>query len=101
MMAIFSIGIPRASLYSDFGLTYRGLVDWLDASINYRHVFEKTNSKWKKENRPHLNTTVKWECFDFDLSNRARLEYGNREDAENFWRYRNKFTVKLPFKLTK
>lgn len=87
--------------HSDLGLTYSGLAEWLDISLNYKYIFEEKKSKWKEENRPHLNAALKWELFDFSFSNRGRFEYRNREDAENYWRYRNKFTIKLPFKLTK
>ncbi|MBU4140893.1 MAG: DUF2490 domain-containing protein, partial [Candidatus Omnitrophica bacterium] len=62
--------------------------------------FEEKNSDWKYENRPHLNATVKLKLGDFKLSNRGRFEYRNREGADTLWRYRNKFTIKFPFKLT-
>jgi len=87
--------------HSDLGVTYSGLADWLDVGINYRHIFEEKNSKWKEENRPHLNATLKGKLFDCSFSNRGRFEYRNRETSEEYWRYRNKFTIKLPFKLTK
>ncbi len=87
--------------HSDLGLSYSGLASWLNLGINYRHIFEEKSSDWKVENRPHLNATVKWKLSDLSLSNRGRLEYRNREDADNFYRYRNKFTIKTPFKFTK
>ncbi|MBL7132052.1 MAG: DUF2490 domain-containing protein [Candidatus Omnitrophica bacterium] len=99
----FRFGDNGSNLYyqhSDLGLIYSGIADWLDVGINYRHIFEEKNSKCKQENRPHLNADVKWKLFDFNFSNRGRLEYRNREDAENFWRYRNKFTIKPPVKFT-
>ncbi len=85
----------------DLGLTYSGLAEWLDLGLNYRQVSEKKSGKWKEENRPHMNATLKWELWDFGFSNRSRFEYRNIEDADNSWRYRNKLTVKLPLKLTK
>ena len=87
--------------HSDLGLAYSGFANWFDLGINYRHIFEKKSSKWRVENRPHLNATLKWKLLDFGFSNRGRFEYRSRKDTEDFWRYRNKFTIKTPFKLTK
>lgn len=97
-------GDDASNLYyhrTDLSVTYSGITDWLDAGVSYRHVFEEKSSDWKQENRPHLNAAVKWKISDIDFSNRVRFEYRNREDAENYWRYRNKFSIKFPFKLTK
>lgn len=100
----FRFGDNASNFYyehSDFGVVWSGLAKWIDLGLNYRHVFEERSSQWREENRPHLNATVKWKLFGIDFSNRGRLEYRNREKAEDFLRYRNKFTVKVPFKLTK
>ncbi len=100
----FRFGDNASNFYyqhTDLGITYSGLAEWLSLGLNYRHVFEEKNSKWREENRPHLNAAFKWKLFNLPLSNRGRLEYRNREKAEDFWRYRNRFTVKLPFQLTK
>lgn len=100
----FRLGDNGGNLYyqhSDWGVTYSGVAEWLDLGVFYRHIFEKKDSKWRRENRPHLDAAVKWELFDCAMSNRGRFEYRNREDAEDFWQYRNKFTMKLPFKFTK
>ncbi len=78
-----------------------GLAEWIDLGLNYRHIFEEKSSKWRVENRPHLNANIKWKLFGMDFSNRGRLESRIREKADNFLRYRSKFTVKAPFKLTK
>lgn len=88
--------------YSDLGLTYSGLVDWLDLGINYRQIFEKDGSnKWGYENRPHLNITFKGKVNDWSLSNRSRFEYRNKEEGNDGWRYRNKSTIKIPIKFTR
>ena len=86
--------------HSDLGLTYSGLSDWLDLGLNYRQIFEKKSSEWKEENQPHINAVLKWQFQDFSLSNRARFAYKNREDADNFWQFRNKLTIKSPWKVT-
>jgi len=87
--------------HSDLGVNYSGLAEWLDLGLNYRHIHEEKSDNWKVENRPHFNATAKWKLLDIAFSNRGRLEYRNREDAENYWRYRNKFSIKTPLKLSK
>jgi hypothetical protein len=84
--------------HSDLGVRYSGLAPWLELGANYRQVFEKKNSDWKQENRPHINVSVKAEVLHWAVSNRSRMEYRNREDADDFWRYTNKSTVKFPWK---
>jgi len=100
----FRFGNNADTLYyqhSDIGVTYSGLASWLSLGINYRQIFEESGSSWLKENRPHFNVTAKGDFFDWGLSNRARLEYRNRQDNEDYFRYRNKLTIKTPFKFTK
>ena len=87
--------------HSDLGVVYTGAADWLDIGINYRHIFEKKTDDWREESRPHLNATVKWRACDLSFSNRGCLEYRSRDSAEDFWRYRNKLTVGLPWEFTK
>ncbi len=87
--------------HEDLGVTYSGLAKWLDLTLSYRHINEEKSGGWKMENQPNLNADVKWKLFDFNLGNKLRLEYRNREAADSGWRYRNKFTIKTPFKLTK
>lgn len=87
--------------HSDLGFIYSGFAQWLDLGANYRHIYEKNKGKWFLENQPHLNATLKWKFDEWSLSNRSRFEYRNRQGREDFWRYRDKFTVKIPFKFTK
>jgi hypothetical protein len=88
--------------HSDLGFVYQSLADWIDLGFNYRQVFARKGSAddWKQENRPHLNFTLKGKLFDLNVSNRSRFEYRDIETRDDHWRYRNKFTVKLPFELT-
>jgi len=88
--------------HSDLGFVYKGSPAWVELGFNYRQIFDRGDSEgeWKQENRPHLNVTLKGRLFDLDMSNRSRFEYRDREDKEDLWRYRNKFTVKLPLELT-
>lgn len=101
----FRLGDDGGELYyhhSDLGFVYRGLADWIDLGFNYRQVFARADSEseWKQENRPHVNVTLKGKLYDLDVSNRARFEYRDREEKEDHWRYRNKFTIKVPLELT-
>ena len=100
----FRLGESGGHLYyhhSEVGFVYKSFADWVDLGLNYRQVFEKdSKGEWKQENQPNLNVTLKSKLFGLDVSDRSRLEYRDREDKEDVWRYRNKFTVKLPFELT-
>jgi len=100
----FKFGDDAGRLYyhhCDLGFVYKGFSDWIDLGFNYRQAFEKNgDGEWSRENRPHLNVTLKGKLFDLDLSDRSRLEYRDRENKKDIWRYRNKFTVKLPLELT-
>jgi len=83
------------------GLTYSGLAKWIDLGFNYRQVIERdSKGKWKLEDQPNLNVTLKGKMFGLDVSDKSRIEYRILEDRKDVWRYRNKFTVKLPFELT-
>lgn len=75
----------------------------LDLGLNYRQVYDKKvpHGKFKEENRPHMNATVKWELFGFKLDDRSRLEYRHFDYQSDRWRYRNKVTAKFPWKFTK
>jgi hypothetical protein len=83
------------------GFTYSGLAKWIDLGFNYRQVFERNSKgKWKREDQPNLNVTLKGKLFGLDVSDRSRIEYRVLEDRKDVWRYRNKVAVKLPFELT-
>jgi len=86
----------------DLGIVYKSLAEWLDLGLNFKKEYEKDSSgKFRHENRPNLNITVKGKLFDLPFSNRSRLAWRDFETKEEVWRYRNKSTIKLPFKLTK
>lgn len=84
--------------HTDVGVTYSGIAEWLDLGLNYRLVFEESGD-WRYENRPYLNATVKHNVENFKLSNRGMLEYRDKEKGKDGWRYRNKFTVKMPYEI--
>lgn len=86
----------------DLALVYKSLADWLDIGFNFKKQYEKdSKGKFRQENRPNLNITVKGNLLNLDTSNRSRLEYRDREHKKEVFRFRNKTTIKFPFKLTK
>ncbi|MDD4955725.1 MAG: DUF2490 domain-containing protein [Candidatus Omnitrophica bacterium] len=82
------------------GLTYMANKH-LDISLKYRQVYEKKNGKFREENQPNLNVTLKEDFFGFGLEDRSRLEYRHFDYQPDSWRYRNKFTAKAPWKFTR
>ena len=84
----------------DAGFVY-SLNKYLDLGVNYRQAYEKKKGKFKEENTPHLNATLKYEFYGFKLDDRNRIEYRYFDYQTDTWRYRNKFTIKFPWKLTK
>jgi hypothetical protein len=100
----FRLGDDGGNFYyqhTDVGLVYKNVTDWMDLGINYRQVNEKdSRDVWRQENRPHLNVTLKGKIHDIDFSSRSRFEFRNLEKKKDLWRYRNKFTCKLPLELT-
>jgi len=86
--------------HTDLGFV-RSLADGLDIGFNFKHVSARGDGNdWISENRPHLNLTFKGKWADLALSDRSRLEFRDIDNVKNFWRYRNKFTVKFPWELT-
>jgi len=87
--------------HSDLGFVYKNFADRIDLGVNFRKVYKKdSKGEWTQEDMPHLNATLKRKVFGLDVSDRARLEYRDRENEKDVWRYRNKITVKLPVELT-
>jgi hypothetical protein len=86
----------------DLGIVYKGLAEWLDLGFNFKKEYEQDSSgEFRNENRPNLNITVKGKLFELPVSNRSRLAWRDFETKEEVWRYRNRSTAKLPFRLTK
>lgn len=87
--------------HSDLGVNYSGAAKWLNLGLSYRHVREEKSGGWKIENRPHINVAIAWKLLGMSFNDRSRFEYRMQENADDYWRYRNKASVKLPLKLTK
>jgi len=78
------------------------LSKYFNAGIGYRYIKEMKNKAFRVENEPYLLATLFWELAGFKFDSRNRFEYRtfnyNQVDSG---RYRNKFTVKFPWKFTK
>jgi hypothetical protein len=88
--------------YSEIGLNYSGLAEWLNVGTNYRKSYIKNDeSEWYQEDSPHFNLTVKGTYRDLGLSNRVRLAYRDRGDGDDdVWQIRDLITVRFPVELT-
>jgi len=87
--------------HSDIALIYKGLAKDIDLGFNFRKVYTEDDTNIRRhENRPHLNVTFRKMLGSIDFSTRNRLEFRDNELTDDFWRYRNLFTFKLPFEWT-
>ena len=84
----------------EWGVVY-GFDKRLDIGFNYRQIYEKYKKKWREENRPHANATVKLDIWKFRFEDRNRLEYRHFRYKDDFVRYRNRFMLKYPFEFRK
>jgi len=89
--------------HSQIQLDFKAL-EWLTISPAFREVYEMNkNEDWYPEHQPQLNLTGKWKIFeDWTFEDRARFEYRffGEEGKSDVWRFRNKFTLKSPWKWT-
>jgi hypothetical protein len=70
--------------------------------LGYRQIYEKKSGKFKEENQPNGLATISAEVGGgCKLEDRSRLEYRHFDYQADLWQYRNKFTVKLPWKFSK
>lgn len=67
----------------------------------YRHVLNKRKNKFQVENEPFIAATFSGQFAGFKYDDRSRLEYNHFDYKDDTWRYRNKFTIKAPWKFTK
>jgi len=84
----------------DLGFVYI-LNKYLNSGFGYRQIFEKKNAEFKQENEPYIIATLFWGLSGFKFDSRNRLEYRHFNYQTDLWRYRNKFTMKFPWKFTR
>lgn len=80
----------------DFGFVY-GFDKMLDLGLFYRQVFERYKKKWRTEDMPNVNATVKFDIWKFKFEDRNRIEYRHYRFKDSSIRYRNKFRIRFPF----
>ena len=64
--------------------------------LAYRQIWEREETRWEWEDRPHINAKIKWQWNPFELSNRSRFEFRHRPNKEDNWRYRNETSIEWP-----
>jgi len=78
--------------YSDLGIVWK-TASWLETSLHFAPLCQKSGGDWKKEQRPFVDGSVKHTWSALQFADRHRLEMRFREDAPDLWRYRNKLTM--------
>ena len=84
----------------DLGLIYK-INTHGNVGFGFRYILGKSKGDWKVENAPYVTATVSGEREGFKIEDRSRLEYHQLDDQSDNGRYRNKLTVKLPWKFTR
>lgn len=80
---------------------FRTLNKYWNIGVGYRHIYELKSGDFKMENAPYVTATLFLEKQGFLFDSRSRLEYRHFDYQTDSWRYRNKFTLKFPWKFTK
>lgn len=86
----------------DAGLTYALNKIWL-VGAGYRQIYQRSNvhTSWQAESAPYLFVTFSGDLFGFKFDDRNRLEYQYYSYQNDTGRYRNKLTIKAPWKITR
>lgn len=94
----------------DAGLFY-DLNKYINIGGGYRQIYElfssadpklaRFNNNMMEDYSPYMTGTVYWEIAEFKFDDRNRMEFNNLDHKADFWRYRNKLTIKAPWKLTR
>lgn len=83
----------------DTGVSFSVNKHW-SFGTGYRHVYELKRGKFKQENEPYITATLTAPIQNFSFDTRSRLEYRHFSFQPDSWRYRNKCTLKFPWKMT-
>lgn len=83
----------------DLGLFYK-LSRYWSLGGGYRQVLNKNKGKFLVENEPYLIATFSSQFAGFKYDDRSRLEYNHFDYKDDTVRYRNKLTIKAPWKFT-
>jgi hypothetical protein len=83
--------------HSDVGISTDKLFENVEVGLNYRLYYHRKGSgeEWKQVHSPHFNFTYKSDLFELPISNRSRFQFLDNEEGLDYWKYRNKTTLKL------
>jgi len=84
----------------DLGLFYN-LNKYLNVGGGHRQIYELKSGYFKPEEAPYVTATLFGDLKGFKFDDRNRVEYRHFSYQTDSWRYRNKFTIKFPWKFTK
>lgn len=73
----------------------------LNIGGGYRQVYDLIAGKFKSGNEPFVSATLLLDREGFNFEDRSRMEYRNFDYKHDSWRYRNKATLRFPWKFTK
>lgn len=77
------------------------VLSWLEAGLGYEEIFKKKGDAWQQENRPSIQAAVKWAFSEWKFKNRFRIELRQKQGDEEHYRFRDKLTIKSPWKWTR
>jgi hypothetical protein len=84
----------------DAGFFYN-IKDWLNLGGGYRQIYDLVGDKFLPCDEPYLTLTLSGLFKGFKFDDRSRMEWNDFDYKDDFWRYRNKFTLRFPWKFTK
>lgn len=75
---------------------------FIDFGPFYRYEQQKSDKgRIVSNNQYYLEITPKYTIRKFQLSNRGRIEYNDRNVGSDYWRYRNRVKIAYPLKFAK
>jgi hypothetical protein len=95
-------GSAKNFYYQHYDLGFfHDLQKHLNVGAGYRHILSKSKDKFLVENEPYISATLLWDLIGFKFDDRLRLELNHFDYKDDTWTYRNKFTIKAPWKFTR
>ncbi|MCX5714870.1 MAG: DUF2490 domain-containing protein [Candidatus Omnitrophica bacterium] len=79
---------------------FHSINKYLSIGGGYRQVFELKKGKFMAEDEPYLAASLLWGMAGVSFEDRSRMEYRHFAYQADSGRYRNKITMKLPWKFT-
>lgn len=87
--------------YTSTGLEMNyAFLEWLSGGLGYREIYRLKKDEWQNENRPYVQGEVAWRLSSWKFKDRMKLEYQVKRPDPGYYRFRNKLTVKTPWKWT-